>query len=396
MKEKRNLPYILLQSSYWMSFCVCICFAVNYLQGSGFSNTLLGIISAAGNLLGMIAGPFLAAKMDEEERCSPLSLYPVLLAGELVCALFLLLMRTSLLVQGLFYVLLIGFSVSVNTPLLKIYADLSFAGCQINYALARGLGSLSFVAASALTGVLFEKYGPPVLPWEMLACVVYQYLSYLAMKKKMPRIDFTKREDRSSSLPLFVERNLSFFVMLCGSALLFFAHNNITGFLINVVTSLGGNHQSAGFLNSFMALVELPVMFAYASLFGNRDPKKLLAFSFFAFSVKGLCFALSFSLSGLYLSYLLQAPSFALYSSSIVPYVEKTIAYEDAAKAQSLAYTMTTLGSVLSNAIGGRLYDTLSVSRTLWISFLVSCLGSAVCLFAMYARKRGNDEKAHS
>ena len=159
-------------------------------------------------------------------------------------------------------------------------------------------------------------------------------------------------------MSLFIRDNRVFFVMLVGTALLFFAHNNITGFLINVVRNAGGDTKTAGFLNSFMAVMELPFMFFYTKLFGKMDQKKVLASSFIFFSIKELCFALAGSLTGLYLSFLFQGPSFALYSAAIVPYVEMMIGHQDAGKAQSLAYTMTTLGSVLSSIFAGRLYDT--------------------------------------
>ncbi|MBO7667513.1 MAG: hypothetical protein J6T26_03535, partial [Firmicutes bacterium] len=67
----------------------------------------------------------------------------------------------------------------------------------------------------------------------------------------------------------------------------------------------------------------------------------------------------------------------------IVPYVTQTVAYEDSAKAQSLAYTMTTVGSVLASLIAGPMYDALSVPATLWISCAVCAAGTVIALFSM-------------
>ncbi|MBO7727182.1 MAG: MFS transporter, partial [Oscillospiraceae bacterium] len=67
-------------------------------------------------------------------------------------------------------------------------------------------------------------------------------------------------------------------------------------------------------------------------------------------------------------------------TAAIVPYVNEVIPYEDSAKAQSLAYTMTSIGSVLASLIGGFLYDRTTVTNTLWISFGI-CFVAAVIAF---------------
>ncbi len=383
-----TLAYVLLQSSYWMSFCVCVCFAVIYLQGIGFSNTKLGILSALGNLIGMILGPYLAGLTDKDERWPALKLMPYMLVLQtLSCAALLAVMKDQTL-SFIFYVLYMSFCVSFNTLVLKIYSDISYAQMKTDYSLARGLGSLSFVIISAVLGVLIEKTSVRAVPVSGLILCVYQYIAYRLTKKQMPEVRYAASEKQSVSMGEFIRENGRFFLMLCGTALLFFSHNNITGFLINVVRNAGGDAGTAGFLNSFMAVMELPFMFFYTKLFGKMDQKKILAASFLFFSIKELCFALAGSLRGLYLSFLFQGPSFALYSAAIVPYVEMTVGHQDSGKAQSLAYTMTTLGSVLSSVFAGRLYDLLSVSSTLWISFVVSLFGTLTAVLAMKGMKR--------
>lgn len=382
-KRDMTLPYILLQSSYWMQFCVCVCFAIIYLQGIGFTNTKLGILSALGNLAGMLLGPYLADKMDRDERWAPLKLMPYLLVLQALTCVGLLLVSKDQTLSFLFYVLYMAFCVSVNTLILKIYSDISYAGLKTDYSLARGLGSLSFVIVSALLGVLIEKTSVLMVPLSGLLLTAYEACAWLITKRRMPQIRFEAALKESVPMSSFIRDNRLFFIMLVGTALLFFAHNNITGFLINVVRNAGGDTKTAGFLNSFMAVMELPFMFFYTKLFGKMDQKKVLASSFIFFSIKELCFALAGSLTGLYLSFLFQGPSFALYSAAIVPYVEMMIGHQDAGKAQSLAYTMTTLGSVLSSIFAGRLYDILPVPMVLWISFAVSVAGTLIAVSSM-------------
>ena len=102
--------------------------------------------------------------------------------------------------------------------------------------------------------------------------------------------------------------------------------------------------------------------------------------AFLFFILKAIAIALAGSIPTLMAAFLLQAPSFALYTSAIVPYVYESVPYEDSAKAQSLAYTMTSIGSVLASLVGGFLFDHTTVTNTLWISFGI-CFVSAVIAF---------------
>jgi PPP family 3-phenylpropionic acid transporter len=98
------------------------------------------------------------------------------------------------------------------------------------------------------------------------------------------------------------------------------------------------------------------------------------------FLVKGLAFALAPSIPLLFAAILLQAPSFALYTCAVVLYVSAVIAPENGAKAQSLAFSMTTLGAVGASLVGGWLFDHCSVRTTLLIAAAVCAAGVAVCV----------------
>ena len=114
----------------------------------------------------------------------------------------------------------------------------------------------------------------------------------------------------------------------------------------------------------------------------------MLAISAIAFTIKELAFALANSQLTLSACFLLQAPSFAIYSSAIVPYVASKVEYKDAGKGQSLAYTMTDVGAILAGFFAGRMYDTIGVSLTLWVGFAVSLLGTLICLFGLRKGER--------
>ena len=102
--------------------------------------------------------------------------------------------------------------------------------------------------------------------------------------------------------------------------------------------------------------------------------------------MKAAAVAASGSLPMMTAAFLLQAPSYGLHASAIVPYIDEHISHEDSAKAQSLAFSMTTFASVLAGIISGRLLDITSVTITLWIA-------AAVCLAGTVTAIAGLDKK---
>ena len=142
-----------------------------------------------------------------------------------------------------------------------------------------------------------------------------------------------------------------------------------------------------GLINAFKGVVEIPMMFLYVKLFQDGKHARALRISAVAFVLKTLAFIFSVRVWQLTAAFILQAPSYALYMSAVVAYVKENIRFQDSAKAQSLAFTTTTLGGMLASLIGGQLYDSLSVTATLWIAFAVGVVG-AVVLF-LGTRKTG-------
>ena len=59
-------------------------------------------------------------------------------------------------------------------------------------------------------------------------------------------------------------------------------------------------------------------------------------------------------------------------------YVTLVVPYEDAAKGQSLAYSMSTVGGVFASLISGRLFDILPVPATMWIAAAVGAAGAVL------------------
>ena len=85
---------------------------------------------------------------------------------------------------------------------------------------------------------------------------------------------------------------------------------------------------------------------------------------------------------------MLQAPSYALYTVLIVGYADRQVARKDSAKAQSLAFSMTTIGSVLASLIGGRMFDTVGVRTTMLTAVAIAAAGAVISLAGTMQKKQ--------
>ena len=98
-----------------MSFCTAVSFASVYLLGLHYTNSQLGLILAAGNLLGALLGPELSAWVDRSDRVSALSLIPPVLTLQAVMLVILCLNPVKGNITTVAYTLYIAFTLTVNS-----------------------------------------------------------------------------------------------------------------------------------------------------------------------------------------------------------------------------------------------------------------------------------------
>ncbi|MBQ6451936.1 MAG: MFS transporter [Solobacterium sp.] len=368
-----------VQAGFWMSFCVSVSFAAVYLQALAYSNSALGLILALGSTVGVTVSLALSAWIDSNTKITAKKLIPCILAFQTVSAVILFLINQRCFAVSAAFVAYIGFCTVVNSLSLKLYADAEQAGYGIDYGFTRGVGSVAYVLISVVLGFLIEKISCRALPGTGLILCAVQYLAfflfarYAVAGKKAGTFG-----ERNSSLPVFLKNHPRYALFLTGVVLIYFGHSTACNFLINLTRHVGGDASDMGMINAFKGMVEIPMMFLYARFFSKGRHARALRISAVFFEIKLLAFILSANVWHLTAGFIFQAPSYALYMTAVVPYVEETIDYQDSAKAQSLAFTTTTFGGMLASLIGGRLYDTLPVTSTLWIAFAVGAAGMVI------------------
>ena len=376
--------YMLITAGFWMAFCFVSTNAAVYLQGVGYNNVQLGIILALGNIGGAVLSTLLGDYLDRHPQVRHIQVLHILCAVQAVTLVLMRIFPVSGLMTSVLYTVYCSALMAVNAVNLDLCVRLEHAKADLNFGLARSMGSLAFMLISILLGILVERFSHLVLLYGSLAVVIFQFFSNFLVDRDLraaeaaaPAAAVSARE-KSASLPQFIRQNLSFSIMLLGIMIIFMAHNMDGNFMINEIRALGGDTSDMGLIAAFQALTEVPVM-----VLASRLPKKwsygqYIRLAFLFFVVKILAYALAPSLAFFFGARILQAPSYALYIVLIVPYADLVVPHKDSAKAQGLLVSMTNLGGVLASLAGGAMFDSLGVRPTMLIAVAIAALGCVI------------------
>lgn len=392
-----TVKFSLLQGGYWMGYCIAISYAAVYLRTLGCSNARIGVVLAVGNTLSFLLGSGLAAHVDRRPRRSLLRVLCALLALQLVCLGVLILTPDRGAAATVAFAGYIAFSISVNAMELKLCVDLNHAGVPTDYGTSRGVGALAYVLLATFLGTFVGMFSAAILPWIGAAIALLQLALSISLWRELPRADADGRPraaQTEGALPMgrFLRSNGRFVLFLFGTGLVFMGHNSINSYLINIVDAFGGDTRQLGYLQGFSAAVEVPVMILFGRFAARRRNADWVRLSLVFFVLKSAAIAAARSMVAVYLAFLLQPMSYALFAVAVVPYVDESVAYRDSAKGQSLTSGMYIVGLVLSGLVTGRLLDAHSVPVTFWICAAVTAVGAAVAAASTAGRVRTRGE----
>ena len=351
-----------------------------------FGLLLIGCAVAIPELLG--------ALIDRNPKVRHAAVVNALLAAQTALLVLLRIHARHDLLNAACYVLYIAAMMPVNAVNLDLCVRLERAKAPLNFGFARSMGSFSFMILSTILGVLIARWGFLTLPFAGLGVVALQFVGNRLIDRDLREAEAlapaaeTAIQEKSSSLVSFVKENRMFCLMLFGTIILFIPHNMDGNFLINEIRNLGGDTATMGLVASFTAITEIPVMMFSAKLPKKWETVQYIRLSLVFFTVKILAYALAPNIPLFFAARVLQAPSYALYTVLIVRYADSVVARKDSAKAQSLAFSMTTIGSVLASLIGGAMFDTAGVRATMLTAVAISAVGTVVALLGTVSRSR--------
>ena len=394
-----NADYALIQGFYWCAYCAAGSYAAFYLQTSGFSGTATGLIIGIGSTLALIFPMILSPVIDEGKKLMSAGAMLGTVLLQAAVGVWLLVSPGAGIVPGIIYVLWMGLMRSMLPFCTEICVDAEYCGYRMDYSTGRAFGSFAFIIASAVLGKLLEKGPHTVLPKAallLLLCLAGAvFTAEILLKKHRNETDGretggkrTGEKSMGKSIPAFLKQYRNYRLLLLGLGLAFTGYGAVSEFLINIVENLGGTAADVGYINAVYAFLEIPAMLLWRRIASKKYADKVLAASICFFVGKVAWIALAESVPAVYVGALFQFAGYGMFTPAIVAYTVKMIPYEDSAKAQSLAASMSTLGVILSGLLCGILIDRFSVRRTMLLFAGVVAAGAFLCILSMVRMKK--------
>lgn len=388
-----DLKYSAIQILYFGSYCALMGYASVYLLDHGFSNSVIGTVLALVSVIAVFTQPAIASFADKSQK---IGLRQIIMA-----ILFIAVVMSGCIyfIEGQSMILLCLF-VGIVTCMMTIQPlsnSLAFIfekyGIEVNYGLARGLGSASYAIVSFVVGYLVEDFGTDLLPLiylvlnALMIIVVYTYVVPKNEKHEIQAQVDAKEETQQLSFIAFCQKYKKFMIFVLGVVAVFFTHTIINNFFIQVIKPIGGTESQMGTAVFLAAIVELPAMALFNKMREKVNCATLIKISAVLFVVKHALTYFAKSITLIYVAQLLQIGAYAIMIPASVYYVNQMIAKSDAVKGQSMVTTAITASGIIANIAGGVLLDTLGVKTVLLIGIIVSVLGAVIVVMSVENKK---------
>ena len=398
--KKLTLQYCILQGAYWASFCIIYSFATVFLLDRGFRNSQIGVIIAAGNILGVIFQPVFASVVDRSKTVTLHKLTAILAAVMVVLLLLLYGLPNQFLAVALIF-LLTDTLLQVIQPLINsVSVYYVNQGVNVDFGAARGIGSLSYALASYLLGGLVENYGCSMILFAGILMVLVICITVFSMpiikdavfrdKEQEMKIEINADRGQSvqekESLLSFVGRYKYFMLTLAGVTLVFSFHNMNNSYMIQIITNVGGTSADLGRLLAIAAITEIPVMFLFSIIVKHVKSSVLLIISGIFFALKAFGYFAAGNIALMTVAAVMQMGSFAIYIPASVYYVNEVMEGQDKFKGQALMTGTNTLGGMIGSLLGGFLIDHAGVA-VMNLAGLIMAVSGAVLITLFVSRQ---------
>ena len=390
-RKTLNITYMASQIFYFGAFAAMMGYASVYLLYKGFSNSTIGIILSLCSILAVFMQPALASFADNHKNIEIRKIINTIVAIAIILSVALLVIPTN---QTLIFILIVAIF-SLETTIMPLINTLAFIfekyGIQINFGIARGLGSVAYALTSMALGYIVEWFSPDLLP---ICYVVFNALLFIVVHLfVLPKNAQIVNVDEESETEAEVQENVSllkfagkykkFIVFLLGFVLVYFAHTIINNFFIQIITNVGGNSSDMGNAVFLAAMLELPTMAYFTKLSQKVNCGTLIKASIVLFLAKHAITYLATNMVMIYIAQVLQMGAYALFIPASVYYVNCKVDNKDIVKGQSFVTTSMTMSGVFANIIGGILLDAVGVSEVLLIGVILSLIGAVIVLFTV-------------
>lgn len=381
---KSTVQYSVAFGTFWAMDCILIGYCSAFLQANGYSNTLIGIIVAAANLLSVVVQIVVANIADCSRKVNLFDLVIITAFVIMVAEVFILLLKGKSAIMFLAYTVATGFHLAHQSQLNAMNGVLAGRDLNADYGICRGIGSLCAAITSYSMGILITKSSISVLAICGELIMVIFLIGNVAMnvdyRKAAPVDEKQSKDIKDISMREFILRHKLFLIMSLGIFIMFYHQQVVNNFMLQVFQSTGGGTHELSIYFCVMPLLETIVLWCYSALKRFFSAKTLLKFSACMYIVRGLLMVLANSSLGIMLSLASHPFCHPLFLAAVVDYIDGIMDRKEAVRGQSLYVIVITASALIASLTGGAIIDAWGVSTLLFIAFICTIIGVAVIL----------------
>ena len=371
-----------------MMFCPSAGFIAFYLQGNGFGNSMIGVITAVFCLVAVILQPMAGNLCDRIKILTWKRMIVLLGLPYVLICIMMFIVKERWLVAVLFgsmYIIASIYLPMINTALFAYERE----GIKLNFGVARGTGSAMYAIMALLIGNMALRFGTKIIPASGLIIMVL----LLCVVSTMPPTKKSASESveyEQTNVIGFIKKYPYFSIMLLAVLFIFFSHNIIGTYLLQIVQYLGGNSSNLGTAMFIQAVVEIPVLFTFSFIMSKIKVGNLMILACAGYILRAVLYFVSINIGMIYITQLSQICSFAIIAAASVYFTGTSVREEDHATGQAFMTGMMSAGTVLGSLFGGAILDYVGMRALLSVNILLSVIGTgiAICSVRMMRIKK--------
>ena len=389
---KLNVAYSVFHFGYWVDYLIISSFGAVLLAGRGFRASEIGYVTTIGAVLTILLQSALSSLADRSEKITVKRILFGLMLGGAVITLILW------LVPGAYAVSFIGMFTAlslVNTlqPMMtSLCLQYNAAGRDVNFGVARSVGSLGYALAGFAMGRITEALGTEaILPIYSGIFVALLVLLSFMRKPGKPAPSTAGKSQTDDGAPSgfvqFFRRYRRYDVFLLSVMLLFFMQMITNTYMIYFVEYFGGGKAEMGLVLSVCAFAEMPAVALGVSLLKRFRAETLLRVGSLGGLTKFTAMLFIPNVRWLIGIQLLQFFYSGLYMVASVYYADSIVGRKDSVKAQGiLAVGVTGVSGIAANLIGGYMLEHTTVRAIMIVGACASLLCAALMFLATSKR----------
>ena len=162
---------------------------------------------------------------------------------------------------------------------------------------------------------------------------------------------------------------------------MFFSHNIVATYLLQIIQSLGGNSSNLGTAMFIQAVVEIPVLFTFSYIMKKVKVGSLMIIAALGYVLKAVMYFSSVNIAMIYITQLSQICSFAILAAASVYFTGMVVDHKDQTTGQAFMSGMVSAGTVLGSLFGGAIIDHMGMRAMLSVNIFITIAGLfiAVC-----------------